>query len=164
MDWDQILKYSTIVANVAIFLGGFIALGEYIHNNRKRQRDRDYGTYNSLDDKYIEFLNICLQYPELDIFDVPSPHVGALSDIQCKRQLIAFTILFSIFERAFLMYHDASNKIKKEQWSGWKEYIERYAQRSNFREAWERSGETFDTTFVSYMNGVMRRIPPRINR
>jgi len=68
-----------------------------------------------------------------------------------KRQLIAFTILISIFERAYLMYCGHSDAIRARQWTGWEQYISAYCKRPNFKEAWERSGVTFDSEFEREM-------------
>lgn len=73
-----------------------------------------------------------------------------------KQELIAFTILISVFERAYLMYHDQSTVIKERQWLGWEEYIESYCKRDNFRNSWHISGEEFDSEFQAYMKSKIQ--------
>ena len=144
-DVFELLSYAAVVVGVPA------GLLQYFLTVKKEQQDREYGTYNALDEKYIEFEKLCLQRPYLDVFDIPDKVPAALTEPQKKEEVIAFTILFAIFERAYLMYSDGSTAIKQRQWSGWDEYIRRFCKRENFRRAWVLSGNTFDTTFQHYM-------------
>jgi hypothetical protein len=66
----------------------------------------------------------------------------------------------SIFERAYLMYGDQGEEVKKRQWAGWESYIQGFCQRDNFRDrcrkAWKISGTTFDTRFQAYMGAYVQ--------
>lgn len=104
-----------------------------------------------MDEKYLEYQDLCIRYPYLDIFDVPDSHPIELNEKQKKEELIAFTMLISIFERAFLMYHDQSSDLKSKQWSGWNEYIKSYCERKNFRIAWKICGSSFDSDFQEFV-------------
>jgi hypothetical protein len=141
---------------IAILLGIPVGIFQYYRAKKREQLDREYGTYNSLDEKYLEFLNLCFQYPHLNIFDIRDQSPSRLDNQQIKQELIAFTILFSIFERAYLMYHDQSTETKRKQWSGWEEYVGDYCVRENFRSAWSISGKTFDMDYQSYMEKRMK--------
>jgi len=136
-------------------LGVFAGLFKYWKTTKKEQLDREYGTYNALDDKCLDFVKLCLQRPHLDIFDVVDREPKSLTDEQKKEEQSAFTILISIFERAFLMYRRQSSKLRDKQWSGWEEYIKSFATRQNFRDAFSVSGRTFDTEFQEYMDGLL---------
>lgn len=149
-DIFELLSYIAVVGGIPL------ALYNYIRTKKKEQLDRDYGTYNALDEKYIEFQKLCLQYPYLDVFDVQDVNPVKLNEQQKKEELIAFTMLFSIFERAFLMYYDASDIIKKKQWSGWNEYIREYCSRDNFKSAWRISRTTFDTDYQNFMERTIQ--------
>ena len=153
MDVDlQLLKeVFELLSYVAIIVGVPVGLYQYYRTVKREQQDREYGTYNALDEKYLEFQQLCLEHPELNVFDVPDSSPAHLSNTQQKQELIVFTMLFSIFERAYPMYSDQSTIIKERQWSGWHEYIGEYCRRSNFRKAWAVSGQTFDSTFQDYM-------------
>jgi hypothetical protein len=99
---------------------------------------------------------LCFEYPQLDLFDVPDATPRQLTATEAKQELIAFTFLISVFERAYLMYHDQSNRVKAAQWTGWDEYIRCYCERENFRSAWDISGETFDRNFENFMEEIIR--------
>jgi len=147
-----------VLSYLAVIVGIPIAIHQYRQAKKKEQADREYGTYNALDEKYLEYQSICLEHPELDIFDIGDSTAPTLSEQQKKEELIAFTFLFSIFERAYLMYNDQSTRVKKRQWSGWEEYIESYCKRDNFRRAWQTSGNTFDSEFQKYMKKQLRSL------
>jgi len=156
-DMEVIMEYLEAAYYIVVILGLPIAVFQYINTKLKEQRLRDYATYDALDEKYIEYQHLCLQHPDLDIFDVPDAKPIPLNDQQRKEELISLTLLMSIFERAYLMYHGASDNIRKRQWSGWKDYIHGYCLRPNFRSAWLVSGKTFDTKYQRYVNEVIRR-------
>ena len=148
-----------ILANIATLLGVPIAIWRFASEERRERVDREYGTYDALDEKYIDYLKLCLEYPDLDVYDYAKSEIDQLlskkNHFVNKQELILFTILISIFERSFLMYRDQSTAIKKEQWMGWDEYIREYAVRDNFRLAWKILGTQFDVNFLQYMDQVM---------
>ena len=148
---QEVKDYLEIINKLVVILGLPLAYFQFIRTKRKEKRDREYGTYNALDEKYLEFQKLCLQHPYLDVYDIPDPNPGELNEEQRKEELILLTMLFSIFERAFLLYSDQSSAIKRRQWIGWDDYIKSYCKRENFLKAWEISGNTFDTNFEAYM-------------
>lgn len=143
------------LAHLVVLIGVPVGLLQFALKTRKERRDREYGTYNALDEHYLDFQKMCLQYPNLDVFDIPDATPLELSSEDQKRELVAFTLLFSIFERAFLMYKDQSRTMRLRQWTGWHQYIESYCGRENFRQAWRTSGRTFDVDFQAYMAGLV---------
>jgi len=152
-----ILDYLDAASKIIVILGLPLAYIQYRIAKRKEKRDREYGTYNALDEKYLEFQRLCLEYTYLDIADIQEIKPQKLNEKQRKEELILFTMLFSIFERAFLLYSDQNSVIKKKQWIGWDSYIKAYCTRENFLKAWEISGTTFDTDFENYMNKNIER-------
>ena len=154
-------SYLDLGAKVVTILGFPLAIYLFYDDKKKERRDREYGTYNALDDKYVQFLQLCLNYPDLDIFDVPSEEGRDPTPAQRRQEQILFTILISILERAFLMYKDQSTTLKKRQWTGWVDYMKDYCSRENFRREWPTLGPQFDSSFVEFVNGFIRTIPPR---
>ncbi len=147
----QLLDYLDAIGKTVVILGLPLAYFQYKRTKRKEKKDREYGTYNALDEKYLEFQKLCLDHPYLNIFDIPDKAPEKLNAKQEKEELILLTMLFSIFERAYLLYSDQYSDIKKKQWVGWDSYIKSYCKRENFLRAWEVSGSTFDTDFEKYM-------------
>ncbi len=152
------VTYLDVVDKLVVILGLPIAFTQYFRTKKKEQRDREYGTYNALDEKYLEFQKLCLDHPYLNIFDIPDKYPKKLDEKQAKEELILLTMLFSIFERAYLLYSDQYSEIKKKQWLGWEDYIRSFCHRENFLTAWEISGNTFDTDFEAYMENLIATI------
>lgn len=146
-----------VLSFVAIILGIPAGIYQFYRRTRREQLDREYGTYNALDEKYLEFLQLCFHNSDLDIFDIPDSRPPEMTEEQKKRELIAFTVLISLLERAYLMYADQSTSVKRRQWTGWYEYMELYASRKNFQKAWAVAGDMFDTKFVNFMDRMIAK-------
>ncbi len=150
IDWMRAVELVSVV-------GAIIAAFWAYYNHYK---DKEWAAYHEMDEKYREYLRMCLDLPHLDIFDIPNEKFGVeakveLTPEQKKAEVIAFTILFSIFERAFLMYRGKSSALRKKQWNGWEDYMKGYCLRNNFIDAWIISGDTFDKTFKSFMDRLV---------
>jgi hypothetical protein len=147
--WVKCLdKWLDILSKAVVILGLPIGSYQYFRTKRKEKRDREYGTYNALDLQYVEFQKLCLEHSDLNIFDIADNPAPVLDALQQKKELILFTMLFSIFERAYLLYHRSE---RSDQWAGWESYIQSYCERENFLHAWEISGKTFDSKFEAFM-------------
>ncbi|MCA9872611.1 MAG: hypothetical protein KC441_03130 [Anaerolineales bacterium] len=151
----SLLQLLDMLANVAAILGIPAAIFLFVNEKQKERREREYGTYDALDDKYIAYLQLCMENPELDLYDLPLAQNVELSPQQKIRQYAMFEILLSIFERAFLMYRDQSNKTKQRQWSGWDAYIHDYGRRETFRRLWQLRGTEYDVDFIAYIDLVV---------
>ena len=84
----EILQY------VSVILGIPIVLVQYISSSRKERQDKEYETYNALDEKFIDYLKLCLDHPNLDIFDLSDKKLNELVKNQSKEEIIILTILF----------------------------------------------------------------------
>lgn len=139
-----------LLSFLVVIIGLPIAVYQYLRSKR-------YETYHALDEKYLDFLKLCLDNPQLDIFDVRDKNTGDEKVQERKREQIAFTMLFSIFERAHVMYRRKWKWFGNKQWAGWQTYIDDFCVRENFRAAWKISGDTFDPAFQTYMKGRMEK-------
>lgn len=151
MDPAILNPYLQVIAHIVTILGLPWAIIILYKEKKKERLDREHGTYDALDDKYIHFLELCLERPEVDLFDVPI-NINNPEDKNTRDGKILFLILISILERAYIMYSDQSSSIKRKQWSGWVEYIDDYCKRKNFRELWEELSDQFEAEFVSFIN------------
>jgi hypothetical protein len=140
-----------LTSYIVILFGVPIGLLQFYRAKRKEERDREYGTYNALDAEYRDFQKLCFHYPYLDIFDIPDRKPQELNERQKKEELIAYTLLYKIFERAYLMYQDQSSEIRKKQWVGWNAYIRDYLQRPNFQKHLTNLIGQYDEDFDRYI-------------
>ena len=140
-----------------------IGIGLYVVNKRKERLEREYGTYDALDNKYIDYLRLCLANPDLDVADTPRRDMPGLSPEQQHRELVIFSILISIMERAYLMYEDKSGRVRRDQWAGWDAYIRDWSLRTNFTTVLPTLTQQFDGGFVKYLNSVLSSASSRVS-
>ena len=147
--------YLDVLLKLSQLIGIPVAIGLYIYNKQREKHDREYATYNALDDKYIDYLKLCLTNPDLDVADTRREVVVDLNEEQRHRERLILGVLVSILERAYLMYGKTSEKIKGRQWSGWERYLRNWCERPNFIEYVRQLPPGFDAEFVKYLNGVL---------
>jgi hypothetical protein len=150
---DPALKeWLDALASVATFLGIPLAILIFWFERRRERHERQAQIYLSPNQQYIEYLKLCFEHPELDIYDLVSPGATAPRDV--KREWIAFNILISVMEQAFLLYRGHPDPLNK-QWAGWCDYMRWWLCRPNFRRAWEiELSSQFDSDFVAFMNSL----------
>ena len=149
---ENLLQYFELATFIVTLMGVPAAIFIYTKEQRLQREEREYGTYDALDEKYIELQQLCIEYPELDIFDTPYAEPRKLTEEQQKQEEAIILIRISIFERAFLMYQRTPSKAKNEQWDGWDSEIKEWLERKNFREVWNMHAPYYDKTFFKYFN------------
>lgn len=156
--WSDLIE---LASHVVSLVGIPIAVALFFLEKRRERLDREYGTYNALDDKYIEYLKLCLQYPELNLYYVPMRlQPAALDPTQEIQRLALFEILVSQMERAYLMYFGQPKGFRSEQWRGWSVYIDKWMKRPDFGQLLGSiDSDQYDAAFVDYLTS---REPPRV--
>jgi len=148
-------EWLSILSNAATIVAVPIAVLVYVNEKRKERREREYGTYNALDDKYIEYLQLCITHPRLNLYSTGLPVPAELTPEELIERDAMFEILISILERAYLMYRDQTNDVKKAQWDGWNTYMKDWTDRADFRDLWNRLGYQFDADFSNHMRSLI---------
>lgn len=144
----ELLKLLEITNHLITVFGVPAAIYVFLREQKLMRREREYGTYDALDNKYIELQQLCLQHPELDVFDTPYESPPHLTPEQKKQEEAICLIRLSIFERAYLMYKRSSLSNRKEQWDGWNTEIREWFERPNFVRCWKEHSPYFDSDFV----------------
>jgi hypothetical protein len=67
----ELLSFLVVIAGVPV------AIWQFRMATKKEQQDREQGTYDALDAKFIDFHRLCLEYPEIGIDDSPKATVIA---------------------------------------------------------------------------------------
>jgi hypothetical protein len=148
----------TIIGVLGAIIGIAISCRTYSTQKIKDRLDREYGTFDELDDKYIEFMYVCAQHPELDLFSEPALGNRNLTHEQLKTERALYAVLISIFERAYVMFEQRAEKqMYERQFSGWEKCMESYCGRKSFLSEWERIGEQFDSAFRVRMDEIIRK-------
>ena len=103
-----------------------------------------------LSDNYQDFLKVALGHPDLGLFSVTA--APALNDEQQERQFIIFTMLMSLFERAYLLLHeDVMAPKQARRWNSWEDYMLDWCRKPQFRNALPQLLHGEDPGFVRYM-------------
>jgi hypothetical protein len=157
--FERLVPLATLVS-VAIAVALFVQGQAHEREAREREAARARETrvteaFNALDDKYIEYVKLCVAHPELDVFDTPLVRERPPTAEERRRESMMFAILLSMMERAYVMYREPSDPFKKEQWAGWEVYLKSWLGRANFLEEWGRTKKEFDPGFAAYVDGLI---------
>jgi hypothetical protein len=151
-----------IIYYIAMSIAGPLAVIAYIKVKKSEQLEKEYQTYDELDNRFFEYQKLALEYYDLDILDVPNDDPSLAFDKKRKQEMVAYAILFSLFERAYLMFSNQADKFRERQWSGWKRFLYDFLRRENVRSAWEHSKATYDTDFQSFMDRKIEAVLSRL--
>ncbi len=155
---ETILHVAQIIYYVALSILGPLALFQYLKARKEDRQEREYETYNELDNRFFEYQKLALEYYDLDILDVPNNDPSLAFDKKRKQEMVAYAILFSLFERAYLMFSCQADAFRQRQWSGWKRFLNDFIRRETVRTAWQLSKETYDTDFQLFMDRKIAEI------
>jgi hypothetical protein len=165
--WLEPLSY------LATTIGVPILLMTYIGNLVAESHRREVGTYDTLETQYVDFQKQALAHSKLDVADAPLAQPPALTDQELAQQRTLYMVLFSLFERAFLMYEPGlpvigrlfMGRMRSQQWAGWVNYIDKYLARVSCRDAWFHGeaprkdvGQDFDRHFEHFMWERLRKL------
>lgn len=160
MDLSQLMELLELGSYVTVILGVPVGLYQYTRAKRREREEQERRVFDAVTASYVEFQYLCLERPYLDVFDIPDEHPATLTPTQAKEELIAFAVLFSIFERAYLLYADRPTPIMDAQRQEWDTHIREYFRRANFQRAWSLGASSYDPRFVTYMSAIEQRVAP----
>ncbi|NOT29460.1 MAG: hypothetical protein HOP15_03320 [Planctomycetes bacterium] len=149
---------------LATIIGIPVAIGVFWYEKRKERIAGELETYMRSNDKYIGYLTLCLQHPQLMGFDISPDEEDVKTSGLSVEQLTLFTILISTMETGFLLYRTQGSAIKESQYKGWHEYMSYWASRDAFRKAWRAVSSQFDSEFESAMNEIIGTAQQRLQR
>lgn len=143
----ELLSY--IVTVIGLPLGIFV----FVYEQWKERENEEEEVYQLLSDNYQDFLKVALENPDLRLFSPEeTPH---LTDEQRERMFIMFTMLISLFERAYLLLYEVGMPEKKmRRWRSWEDYMREWCQRADFRGLLPILVRGEDPEFVSYLQAL----------
>lgn len=123
--WEMLSYMVTVI-------GLPLAICVFLYEQRKERENEEEEVYQLLSDNYQDFLKIALENPDLRLF---SPgETPDLTEQQTERMVIIFTMLISLFERAYLLLYEESMSDKQlRRWRSWEDYMREWCRRSDFR-------------------------------
>src|SRR5258708_735909 len=161
---ETVKTLAQILYYLALSIAGPLAVIAYLKARKSDRLASEYKTYDELDNRFFEYQKLALEYYDLDILDVSNNDPSLAFDKKRKQEMVAHAILFSLFERAFLMFSHQADAFQLRQWSGWKHFLNDFIRRESVRTAWETSKTTYDTDFQKFMDKRIVEIMPRVVR
>jgi hypothetical protein len=126
------------------------AIGIFIYEQRKERENEEEEVYQLLSDNYQDFLRIALENPDLRLFSVDE--TVSLSAEQKERQFIIFSMLISLFERAYLLlFEERMSPKQARRWNSWDDYLGEWCLRPDFRASLPKLLHGEDPSFVRYV-------------
>lgn len=139
-----------LLSYVVTVIGLPLAIGVFVFEQRKERDNEDEAVYQLLSDNYQDFLKVALENPDLRLFSFEN--TPELDDIQRERMVIIFSMLISLFERAYLLlYEDDMSDKQLRRWRSWEDYMREWCSRKDFRAALANQLGGEDPDFVTYL-------------
>lgn len=145
-----------LLSYVVTVVGLPMAISVFVYEQKKERQNEEDAVYQLLSDNYQDFLKTALEHPDLHLF---SPETTpALADDQRERMHILFSMLVSLFERAYLLLHAPDmGPVKARRWSSWEDSMNEWCERADFRELLPDLLRGEDPEFVSYIQRLASR-------
>lgn len=121
-----------MLADVVTVVGLPFAVIVFLLQQKKQRENEEESVYELLSEHYQEFLKVGLENSDLQLFaEHPTPD---LSDEQRQRMIIIFSMLVSLFERAYLLlYEKRMSKKQRRLWQSWEDYMHEWVKREDFK-------------------------------
>ncbi len=147
-----------LLSYVVTVIGLPLAIGVFVFEQRKERDNEEEEVYQLLSDNYQEFLKITLEHPDLRLF--ASEQTPALTAEQRERMFIIFSMLISLFERAYLLLYE-NNMAEKQlrRWRSWEDYMGEWCNRADFRTALPALLRGEDPEFADYIQKLAASSP-----
>ena len=104
-----------LLSYVVTVVGLPLAIAVFVYEQRRERDNEEDEVYQLLSDNYQDFLKTALEHSELRLFS--AEQTPSLNEEQRERMLIIFSMLVSLFERAYLLlYEDHMNPRQLRLW------------------------------------------------
>ena len=120
----SIIAILALVPAAAIFV-----VNQLLENLRLREEK-----YRFLHDQYVDYLKLCLAYPEFGLERGPARPYRDFDPIEKQKISLIFEIFTSMVEAAFKAFQSSMRSSRKTQWQGWVAYLDDYLDRIDYFE------------------------------
>lgn len=158
--WAELLSYFALILGVPFGLIDLHTHAVEAEGNAKKERvEAAEKVYQTVDERFNDFVKLCIDHPRLDCYSVPrQPALNPpLSNDEKVQQKLLFAELTDVFEVAYVQYHkqESNPEIKRiytEQWAGWDAYIRKFMKRPSYSATWYEIRDEYDGEFVKYLD------------
>ncbi len=147
-EWAECLSY------VVTIFGFPMAILVFLYEQRKERRSEAEAIYQRLSDEYVNFQKLVLDNADLRLLRAPGRKLD-LTEEQQERQLALFSILVSLFERAYLLvYEEDMDQQSRRMWQSWEDYMREWCRRPDFQAVLPELLEGEDEEFAAYIRRI----------
>lgn len=139
-----------LLSYVVTVVGLPMAIFVFLFQQRKERENEEEAVYQLLSDNYQDFLKVALGNPDLQLFS--AREASGRTAEQQERMFIIFSMLVSLFERAYLLLYEEGMSAKQlRRWRSWEDYMVEWCQRRDFRMLLPRLLHGEDPEFAAYI-------------
>lgn len=147
-----------LLSYVVTVIGLPLAIAVFVYEQRRERDNEEDAVYQLLSDNYQDFLRIALEHSELRLF--APEQTPALTAEQRERMLIIFSMLVSLFERAYLLLHEDDMDPRQQRlWQSWEDYMLEWCRRADFHAALPTLLRGEDPEFAAYLSALANHAP-----
>jgi hypothetical protein len=148
-----------LLSYVVTTVGLPLAILVFVYEQKKERDNEEEAVYQLLSDNYQDFLEVALRHPDLRLFT--PEQTPELTEEQRERMLIIFTMLISLFERAYLLlYEPKMDSRQRRRWLSWEDYMREWCRRGDFRALLPVLLEGEDDEFSAYIRALAAKVSP----
>jgi len=149
------LEVWELLSYIVTVIGLPLAIVVFVVQQRKERLNEALLVYESLSDSYQMFLRVALEHADLHLFSKSKTPV--LGPEQTERMMVIFTMLVSLFERAYiLIYDERASGIQLRHWNSWNDYMREWCAREDFRDVLDTLLIGEDADFCSYIRSLAK--------
>lgn len=146
----ELLSYMVTV------IGLPLAIFVFTYEQRRERANEDEEIQQLLSDSYADFLKLVITNSDLRLMS--QNRAPEFSDEQRERVLALYSILISIFERAYIMSYTAKSTGQGARyWRSWADIVEEWCQREDFRTSLPHLLVGEDEDFAKFMREMAER-------
>jgi len=148
LGWLEALSYGVTI------LGFPLAIAVFVMEQRKQRQNEENALHRMLSEEYDGFLKLTLDHSDLLLIRRGAPQ-PELTEEQRERRHILFSILISLFEKAYIIVHDEHmTKDTARNWSTWEDDMREWCARDDFRAALPQLLEGEDDEFSEHIRTI----------
>lgn len=149
-EWAEALSYLVTI------IGLPMAIVVFMYEQRRNRQNEEEEIYQRLSDEYTEFLKLVLANPDLQLLRKnANADAAPLTEEQKERKFALFSILISLFERAYLLvYEEHMDRQSKRMWLSWEDYMREWCQRKDFRDLLSELLKGEDEDFCDHIRRI----------
>ena len=148
-----------LLSYIVTTIGLPLAILVFVYEQKKERDNEDEEVYQLLSDNYQDFLKMALGHPDLRLFT--AEETPELTVEQRERMLIIFSMLTSLFERAYLLLYEPKMSSKHQRrWLSWEDYMREWCRRGDYRAMLPVLLEGEDLEFGAYIRALAAKESP----